>query len=263
MYPIPPNPMASFSQELVKRLANASAAMALTGAGISAESGVPTFRDPGGLWEEFSPQELANVDAFLDNPKLVQGWYAHRHAVVSDVEPNPGHYALAALEDLLPSFTVITQNVDGLHREAGSQDVAELHGNIRRAYCIDCETPAPEGALSPDADEIATCPACGGLVRPDVVWFGEMLPREAIGRAEAAVARADVCLSIGTSALVYPAAGIPQQARAHGAYVAEINIEPSAIADQIDETVIGKAGDVLPALVEAVRAAHASGSTAS
>jgi len=246
--------MPAFSQELVERLAQATSAMALTGAGISAESGVPTFRDPGGLWEEFSPQELANVEAFLDNPKLVQSWYAHRHAVVAEVEPNPGHYALAELERLLEDFTVVTQNVDGLHQQAGSDNVAELHGNIRRAYCIDCEAPAPEGALTPDGDDIARCPTCGGLLRPDVVWFGEMLPRKEVQRAEQATQRADVCLSVGTSALVYPAAAIPQQARANGAYVAEINIEPSAIADQIDETVIGKAGDVLPALLDAVRA---------
>lgn len=246
--------MPAFSQELVDRLAQATSVMALTGAGISAESGVPTFRDPGGLWEAFSPEELANVDAFLNNPKLVQSWYAHRQAVIAEVEPNPGHYALAALGELIDDFTVITQNVDGLHQQAGSAHVAELHGNIRRAYCIDCEAPAPEGALTPAADTIARCPTCGGLLRPDVVWFGEMLPRAEVQRAEQATQRADVCLSIGTSALVYPAAAIPQQARATGAYVAEVNIEPSAIADQIDETVIGKAGAVLPALVDAVRA---------
>ncbi len=245
--------MTTFSDELVERLVSASSVMALTGAGISAESGVPTFRDPGGLWDKFKPEELANVDAFLENPVLVQTWYGHRRRIIEEVAPNPGHLALAELESLLPEVSVITQNVDGLHQEAGSTNVAELHGNLRRAYCVDCETPAGEDALSPEAENVAMCRECGGLIRPDVVWFGEMLPMDQVRRAENAVQKADVCLSIGTSAIVYPAAGIPQQARANGAYVAEINVEPSAIADQIDETIIGKAGEVLPAIVEAVR----------
>ena len=225
----------------------------LTGAGVSAESGVPTFRDPGGLWQRFRPEELANVEAFLANPELVQGWYAHRRRVVEDVAPNAGHAALAALERWVVGrggdFLLATQNVDGLHQRAGSERVVELHGSITRAHCIACETPADASAAGGGA---LTCAACGGLVRPDVVWFGETLPEDAIGRATEAAAHADVYLSVGTSGAVYPAAGLPQIARQSGAYVAEVNPEPSEIAPLLHESVRGRAGEVLPALVAAL-----------
>lgn len=248
--------MPPFSQTLVDRLARARRVAVLTGAGISAESGVPTFRDPDGLWEKFEPQELANVRAFLDNTALVQRWYAHRRALALEVEPNAAHRALAELEDLAEAFTLITQNVDDLHRRAGSRAVVELHGNLTRSYCIDCERPAGDDDLDAEGeDAVASCPACGGALRPDVVWFGEMLPEGAMARAQDAAATADVFLSIGTSAVVYPAAGLPARARRHGAYVAELNVEPSAIADAVDEVVVGKAGETLPALVRAVRRA--------
>ncbi|WP_243664678.1 SIR2 family NAD-dependent protein deacylase [Rhodothermus marinus] len=232
----------------------------LTGAGISAESGVPTFRDPGGLWERFRPEELANVQAFLRNPDLVQRWYAYRRKLVREVEPNPGHYALVELERMVPDFTLITQNVDNLHRRAGSRRVVELHGNLLRSYCIDCGRPADEVDLEAAAEgKPARCPACGGLIRPDVVWFGEMLPEEALAEAYAACERAEVFLSVGTSAVVYPAAGLPLEAKRAGAYVAEINLQPSAIADEMDALLLGKAGEILPALVEAVRQARDAG----
>ncbi|MEO0741895.1 MAG: NAD-dependent deacylase [Bacteroidota bacterium] len=244
-----------FSDRLVERLARADYVAVLTGAGISAESGVPTFRDPGGLWQKFKPEELANVRAFLRNPELVQGWYAHRGDVIRSVAPNPGHHALAELEQSKRHFHLATQNVDGLHLEAGSQNVAELHGNLRRIYCIDCETPASEHDLVViEEGQTARCTACGGLLRPDVVWFGEMLPEQAFADAAQAAALADVYLSIGTSGAVYPAAGLPVEAKRNGAYVAEINIQPSEIAHALDETVIGKSGEVLPALLRAVRA---------
>ena len=259
-----------FSEELVRRLAEAERIAVLTGAGVSAESGVPTFRDEGGLWEQFSPQELANVDAFLDNPELVQGWYAHRRRVVTETEPNPAHRALADLEAFAPAFLLITQNVDDLHRQAGSEAVVELHGNITRSYCIDCARPASEAEMRPDrtgrraggstpggrpagGSEVVACPDCGGLLRPDVVWFGEMLPDGAMEEAQQAAAEADVFLSVGTSAVVYPAAGLPLAAAEGRAYVAEVNTERSAIAGELDEVVLGKAGEVLPPLVEAVR----------
>ena len=248
-----------FSNDLVTRLAAARHVAVLTGAGISAESGIPTFRDPGGLWEQFRPEELANVRAFLRNPELVQGWYAHRRHAAHATQPNAGHRALAELERLVPAFLLITQNVDNLHQRAGSEAVAELHGNITRTYCVDCGRDATEDELSSLAEGTpARCTACDGLLRPDVVWFGEMLPEEAMAQAQAAAHRADVFLSIGTSAVVYPAAGIPLLAKEHGAYVAEINIEPSAIADAVDEVVLGKAGQVMPQLVSALKAAQAS-----
>ncbi len=247
--------MPPFSDTLVQKLAEAERVAVLTGAGISAESGVPTFRDPGGLWQQFRPEELANIDAFLRNPVLVQGWYAHRRAVVEDVEPNPGHHALAALERLVPHFLLATQNVDDLHRRAGSLTVVELHGNLTRSTCADCGEPASRDDLAAiEHGAEARCRACGGLLRPDVVWFGEMLPEGALERAAAAAAEADVFLSVGTSAVVYPAAGLPLVAKEAGAYVAEVNVERSAIAGEMSEVVLGPSGEVLPALVEAVRA---------
>lgn len=249
-----------FSDTLVERLSKARSVAALTGAGVSAESGVPTFRDPGGLWERYRPEELASVRAFLSNPALVQGWYEYRRTTIRSTEPNPGHLALVDLEKLIPDFTLITQNVDDLHRRAGSRNLVELHGNIMRSYCIECEREAAEEELHAAAGgHPAICPGCGGYIRPDVVWFGELLPGEAVRRAEDAAARADVFLTIGTSALVYPAAGIPLLARDSGSYVAEINVERSTIADKVDEVVLGKSGKVLPQLVEAVKSRLAKG----
>lgn len=246
--------MPAFSETLVEKLARAERVAVLTGAGISAESGVPTFRDPGGLWQKFRPEELANIDAFLRNPTLVQSWYAHRRKIVEDVAPNPGHDALAALERLVPEFLLATQNVDGLHQRAGSERVVELHGAITRSYCVDCGEPAGDGDLGAIERGLeARCADCGGLLRPDVTWFGEMLPGGAMEAAAEAAATADVFLSVGTSAVVYPAAGLPLVAKDSGAYVAEVNVERSAIAHALDEVVLGRAGEVLPALVEAVR----------
>ncbi|MEX0822727.1 MAG: NAD-dependent deacylase [Rhodothermales bacterium] len=244
----------AFSDELVGRLARARRIGVLTGAGVSAESGIPTFRGEGGIWNRFKPEELANVDAFLRNPELVQKWYEHRRSIVLEKEPNRGHTALAELETMTNGVTIVTQNVDRLHHRAGSRNVVELHGNILRSYCIDCEHEATQDDLQPPADgKPSVCPDCGGFIRPDVVWFGEMLPAGAMERAHAAAERADVFLSIGTSAVVYPAAALPLRAADSGAYVAEINVEASAIAHEIDETVVGPAGEVLPALVDAVR----------
>lgn len=244
-------PIALFSDTLVRRLRSANRVAVLTGAGISAESGVPTFRDPDGLWQQFRPEELANIEAFLDNPALVQGWYGHRRAVVEDVAPNEGHRALAALERWViergGEFLLATQNVDGLHTRAGSERVVELHGSIMRSHCIACNAPADAAAA---AEGALTCDTCGGLIRPDVVWFGESLPEDAIGEATQAATLADVYLTVGTSAVVYPAAGLPQIARQSGAYVAEINPEPSDIAWRLDEQVQGRAGAVLPELVQ-------------
>lgn len=243
-----------FSHELVDRLARARRVAALTGAGISAESGIPTFRDPGGLWETFKPEELANVQAFLRNPRLVQAWYSHRRSVAEEKAPNPGHEALAELENLVSDFLLVTQNVDNLHQRAGSTKMAELHGNITRSYCIDCGKAATHEETKSIASGVAArCSACGGYIRPDVVWFGEMLPEGVMEQAGEAAQRAEVFLSIGTSAVVYPAARLPLLAKERGAYVAEINIEASAIAGYVDEVVLGKAGEVLPALVQAVK----------
>lgn len=248
--------MPEISDTLVRRLVDADTVAVLTGAGISAESGIPTFRDPDGLWEKFDPKELANVEAFLDNPELVQGWYRHRRQLVEEAEPNAGHRALVDLETHVPELVVITQNVDDLHNRAGSNTVIELHGNITHNYCMECERPAEAETVdaSIQEGEPARCPECDGLIRPDVVWFGEMLPADAVEQADAFTTRADVFLSIGTSAVVYPAAQLPMDARANGAFVAEINPDTTGITDEVDESIRGPAGDVLPALSEAVAA---------
>lgn len=240
-----------FSDALIDALAGAKTVAVLTGAGISAESGVKTFRDPDGLWMKFRPEELANFDAFMRNPDLVWDWYQHRRSVVHSVEPNPGHYALAELETLVPEFTLITQNVDNLHARAGSKRPIELHGNITRNFCIACHKFYDEVEL-PEEKGAPRC-SCGGRIRPDVVWFGEMLPEEAITEAWRAAQNADVFFSIGTSGEVYPAAQLPGIARQSGAYVVEVNPKPTSISYQMNECLLGPSGVILPRVVEELR----------
>lgn len=223
----------------------------LTGAGISAESGIPTFRDAmTGLWANYNPHDLATPEAFRRNPKLVWDWYAWRRQLVSGAAPNAGHRALAALEQMLPHFTLITQNVDSLHQRAGSRNVIELHGNLSRVTCFDehvvVESWADTGSTPP------RCPRCGGLLRPDVVWFGEALPRHAIRAAIAAAEQCDVFLSIGTSGTVEPAASLPWLAHRLGATVGIINpdLEPLSLPRVI--SLPGPVGSLLPALVDAL-----------
>lgn len=251
-----PSPSPRPPTELVERLAGADSVAVLTGAGISAESGIPTFRDEDGLWQQYDPSELATMEAFLSQPDVVQDWYAHRRAILEEAGPNDGHRALARLEAMVPSFTCITQNVDNLHQEAGTEHVIELHGNIQRNYCVDCEEEASESVLERlEEGEPARCPDCGGLIRPDVVWFGEALPREAMEAAQAAARSADVFLSVGTSAAVHPAAGLPVTARRRGAYLAEFNVDTTEITDLVDEVVRGPAGETLPGLADALESA--------
>jgi len=218
---------------------------------MSAESGVPTFRGHQGIWKKFRPEELASMEAFLRNPALVWEWYAARKKIIREVEPNPGHYALARMESLLPSFTIVTQNIDNLHRRAGSSTIFELHGNIERNYCIDCGAPQEEERPIPSSGT-PECNECSGLVRPDVVWFGEMLPEDQWEGAERAIESADVVLSIGTSGVVYPAAGLPVRGKQRGAYTVEINPEPTELSDWMDEVVRESSAAALPALVSAL-----------
>ncbi|MBP7698163.1 MAG: NAD-dependent deacylase [candidate division Zixibacteria bacterium] len=228
----------------------------LTGAGISAESGVPTFRGKEGLWGKFRPEELATMEAFLANPAIVWEWYNWRRTVLGSVQPNPGHFALADMQELFDSFVLVTQNVDGLHRQAGSREVLELHGNIRRNKCLDCAEPHADSAdIDPEA--IPACPRCGGKIRPDVVWFGEMLPEAVIERAFAESARADVFFSVGTSAIVQPAALLPVEAKHGGAALIEVNPERTPLSHLADLHVSAASGEFLPRLVEAFRTARA------
>jgi NAD-dependent deacetylase len=220
----------------------------LTGAGISAESGIPTFRDEmTGLWSQFRPEDLATPEAFAADPKTVWEWYAWRRERVAQVAPNAGHTALVALEQRTPDFTLITQNVDGLHARAGSRNVIELHGNIMVDRCF------AEGRVLTPADEIPgsppRCARCGAPVRPGVVWFGEALPPQALGDALAATRRCEVFLSIGTSNVVEPAASLPLAALDAGAAVIEVNPERTPLSAQATIVLAGAAGEVLPRLV--------------
>jgi NAD-dependent deacetylase len=240
----------SFPDDVVARLATAQWVTAFTGAGISAESGVPTFRGPDGIWGKFKPEELANMSAFLKNPALVWEWYAHRKKIIAHVQPNAGHYALVRLERFYRTFVVITQNVDNLHRRAGSTVVHELHGNIERNYCIACgERYTNEDVLARPG--VPRC-RCGGTIRPDVVWFGEVLPEEEWDLSVRAAESADVFLSIGTSAVVYPAAALPTLAKRHGAFLIEVNPEPTPMTEHADLFLQGPSGEVLPSLVDAL-----------
>lgn len=242
--------MKALPEALVAALRDARHVAVLTGAGVSAESGLPTFREAQtGLWARYSPSELASPEAFRRNPALVWSWYAARRQAALAAAPNPAHNALAALEGHVPELTLITQNVDGLHRRAGSSDPIELHGNLTRARC------SREGTIyaSWDAgvEEPPPCPACGAHLRPDVVWFGERLPEAALARAWAAASACDLFLSIGTSGLVEPAASLPRLAHSRGAIVAVINLD---VVDRAADDLFylnAKAGSLLPALLAA------------
>lgn len=217
----------------------------LTGAGISAESGLATFRGQGGLWEGHRVEDVATPNAFRRDPAFVWRFYNMRRANLAAVAPNPGHHALAELERRLGAgFTLVTQNVDGLHQAAGNQNVLEIHGSIRRVRCADCCAVVDNAVIA--LPDVPRCDVCGGLLRPDVVWFGEALPEEIWGRAAVAVRACDCFLVIGTSAVVYPAAGLIDMAAGS---VIEVNVERSAASARMDVLLLGPAGVVLPELV--------------
>ena len=239
-------------ERAAEAIARCSVAAALTGAGISAESGVPTFRGQQGLWKKFKPEQLATMEAFLASPEIVWEWYNWRRELIGKVQPNPGHYALRDLEGLFRQFTLITQNVDNLHRLAGSSHVLELHGNIYRNKCAGCgRLVAQDMAIDPD--HIPRCDQCGGKIRPDVVWFGELLTEAVIDEAFARAEEAEVFLSVGTSAIVQPAASLPLLAKRHGATLIEINPEPTPLSDFADFAFQAKSGELLPELVRLVK----------
>jgi NAD-dependent deacetylase len=222
----------------------------LTGAGISAESGIPTFRDAmTGLWARFRPEDLATPEAFRRDPRTVWDWYAARRQAVEAASPNAGHRALAALESACglrgAAFILITQNVDGLHHASGSREVLELHGNIRRVKCLDQGHPATTWE---DVPVPPRCRSCGSMLRPDVVWFGEMLPAHALQRAFRAARECDVFLSVGTSAVVEPAASLPLMALEAGASVIEVNPDPTPLTARASIALRGAAGAILPQL---------------
>ena len=240
------------SPDGIDKLITAQRVAALTGAGVSAESGVPTFRGEQGLWKKFRPEELANVDAFMQNPELVWEWYHYRKSIIASIEPNPGHHTLAKVESIFPEFVLITQNVDGLHRRAGSKNILELHGNIMRNRCLNCETIIESTELQFQGG-VPHC-ECGGMLRPDVVWFGEMLPQDVLQSAFNTAENCDVFFSIGTSAVVHPAASLPVIAKQSGAYLIEINPERTPISRLADEFLQGASGEILPAILMDIEA---------
>jgi len=233
--------------EVKARLAGARAVTVLTGAGISADSGVPTFRGADGLWRNHRAEELATPEAFARNPRLVWEWYNWRRELIATKIPNAAHHALVELEQRVERFWLITQNVDGLHPAAGSRNLSEIHGNIWKVRCTQCRQVQENRAVP--IPMLPLCPACGGLLRPHIVWFGESLDPDDLDRSVAAVGSCEVLLIIGTSGVVYPAASFAALARQAGAFVAEINLDPAPNPQIVDITIGGRAAEVVPKLL--------------
>lgn len=234
----------SISAELRGRFTGAKRVLVLTGAGVSAESGVPTFRGGGqtAVWKGMPFDVISSGQMLERNLPAVWEWFDYRRGVLASLAPNAAHYEIARWQDQFPEFTLVTQNVDGLHQKAGSRNVLELHGNVWRARCTVCR-------LSHDmaqSERPEACPSCGNAFRPDVVLFGEMLPPGAFEIASNKAAECDLCFVIGTSSVVYPAAALPEIASAAGAYICEVNPERTPLSDLCDEVITGKAGEVLP-----------------
>tara|TARA_B100000315_G_scaffold165872_1_gene154486 strand:+ start:71 stop:796 length:726 start_codon:yes stop_codon:yes gene_type:complete len=234
------------SEKTIKAIQNSKKIVVLTGAGISAESGVPTFRGEEGLWRNFRAEELATPSAFQRDPKLVWEWYDWRRNLIKPLHPNAGHKVIALIEKKKPDFKLITQNVDGLHRKAGSKECVELHGNIWKTRCTE-EGKVTENLESPLKKIPPTC-ECGAMLRPHIVWFGESLPSDAIQSSYQAVENCDLMLVVGTSAVVQPAALLPGIAKNSGAFVIEVNAEETPVSSLADDSYIGKAGEILPLL---------------
>ncbi len=240
-----------FSHKMIERFRGAKRLVVITGAGISAESGVPTFRGSDGLWRRYRAEDLATPQAFQRDPRLVWEWYDWRRRLISGKEPNAGHTAIAAMEGLFEEFFLITQNVDGLHRRAGSRKLIEIHGNLWRVRCMG------EGKVSSNNEvplkEIPPRCECGALLRPDVVWFGESLSEKDLADSYMALKECDCLMVVGTSAVVQPVASFPTIARNGGAFIAEINVEPTPISGWVDESILGKSGQILPQLLESMK----------
>lgn len=235
--------MIQIDKSLIDSLELAESIVFFTGAGISSESGIPTFRGKDGIWNKLKPEELANFNAFIRNPEMVWEWYNHRKKIIHEAQPNKAHLTIAEMQNHFKNVTVVTQNIDNLHRRAGSNKIFELHGNIERNFCINCKK-----FFNEELDFSAGVPKCecGGLIRPDVVWFGEFLPEDQFLGGERAAISADIFFVVGTSAVVYPAAGLVYAAKQSGSTIVEINIEETALTDIANYSYFGKAGEILP-----------------
>jgi NAD-dependent protein deacetylase/lipoamidase len=240
------------SDEVRERLRSAKRVVVFSGAGVSRESGLDTFRGAGGLWERLRPEELATPEAFRADAAKVWRWYAWRYGAVVAASPNPAHVAIARLESVFPSYIVVTQNVDGLHQRAGSRNLLELHGTITRAICERCGRGRDMGEAIAESPERPPVCTCGGRFRPAVVWFGEALPEEVFAQAHEAAATCDVFLSVGTSGTVWPAAGLIELAHDGGALFIEVNPEPTPFSYLADLRLSGPAGETLPRLVDVI-----------
>ncbi len=241
-------------EEIADKLLKSRLVVVFTGAGISAESGIPTFRDAGGLWEGYDPMKVASPEGFYENPELVWRFYHERRKKAREVRPNPGHTALAELENILPELYIITQNIDNLHQRAGSKNVIEIHGNLFSIKCTNCPYKTKINWEKEDnIDGVPKCPECGAILRPDVVWFGEMLPEGELSRAMELSRRCDVFFSIGTSAAAYPAAGLIWDAKDGGAFLVEINPNRTEVSGIVDVRLEEKSGVVLPEILNKVK----------
>jgi NAD-dependent deacetylase len=235
-------------REIAEQIKASARVVVLTGAGISQESGVPTFRGEDGLWQNFRAEELATPEAFHGDPVLVWRWYDWRRGLIKPLKPNPGHHALVELEQRVEDFTLLTQNVDGLHRAAGSENPVEMHGTIWRVRCLECKETFENRDVP--IKILPKCEACGGLLRPDVVWFGEALDEKILHTIYTCLQRAEVMLIVGTSGVVQPAASFGIVAKRAGAFVAELNRSSTPQSSLFDLTIHGKAGQLLPRIVE-------------
>jgi len=234
--------------KLKKEIRKVKTLIVLTGAGVSKESGVPTFRGKDGLWRNFDATQLATPEAFRKDPKLVWEWYNWRREIIIKAKPNPAHFGIKKLEDFIPDFLLVTQNVDNLHRESGSKKMVEIHGNIFRTRCTECISIKFEKRVYKEEELPPKCEKCGGLLRPDVVWFGEPIPIDVLSRIQEFSKRANAILVVGTSALVYPAAYLPFIIKERGGKVFEINPDITPLTHIADISIRGKAGEIFNSL---------------
>ena len=239
-----------FSDELLAAFHPSKKVVVLTGAGISAESGIPTFRGEDGLWKHYRAEELATPHAFASNPHLVWEWYQWRRGIIANANPNPAHLAIAEMERMFPDFLLITQNVDGLHRRAGNTKIIEIHGNLWHMRCT------AEGTVREDyrvpLPEIPPMCTCGALLRPHVVWFGESLDQEDLAQSYQRIGDCDMLLIVGTSGVVQPVASFPLLAKREGAFVVEVNKDATPLSSVVDESLRGNAGKLLPGLLDKI-----------